>query len=136
LKKCKEENIMTSKQRKEAFNLLEDGRNWQETADAVGVTRDEIAMTFGAMFPDKKRRAKHGGAYPNIHAWKLRNGVNNDDLAAMSGISHATVSKYLRGDDCATKNFIDFILELTGMTYEECFAKEKAPEDAATSIKG
>ena len=31
---------------------------------------------------------------------------------------------------------IEMLLDITGMTFEECFAKRKAPEDAATSIKG
>lgn len=114
---------MTSNQRKKAFNLLEDGANYQETADVVGCTREEIAEVFGKMFRDKERRAKHDGAYPAIHEWKQEHGYNNHDLALLCGVHPGTVNNYLRGSMAATKGFIDKILELTGMTYEDAFRK-------------
>ena len=89
------------------------------------VTKEEIEDVFGGLFRDKQRRSNHGGVYPHIKAWKLNTGITNNDLAALSGLSVNAVGSYLRGSEKMPKFFIDIVLKLSGMTYEEAFKKEK-----------
>ena len=74
--------------------------------------------------------------YPVLYNWIIENYGSIHKFTKTIGVSDRGFRTFLYGSGGCHKFTIDKILELTGMTYEECFAKRKAPEDAATSIKG
>ncbi len=59
--------------------------------------------------------------YPNLETWIYINCKSVLDFATKIGVSHATLSRFMRGEGGCTKYVIDLILKETGMTYEKCF---------------
>lgn len=124
---------MTDKQKKVAYTMIIDGFSIHEIADATRASEKEIKKEFEFVLPKVSRKP---GAYPNLERWMKENGFTQKMVADVIGMTACNFNRTCRGKQDIAKRNIDKILELTGMTYEECFAKEKAPEDAATSIKG
>ena len=131
------EKFMTDKQKKTAYAMLIDGFSLKEVSEATRSDEAVIRKEFGMVFPElKKRRNMNSGIFPNLENWMRENKVSNKDLASVVEVTPGCMSHLRRGETDIMKRYIDRILAVTGMTYEECFAKEKAPEEAATSIKG
>ena len=66
-------------------------------------------------------RAKSLIPYVGLSDWVERNDLAYWEIAELIGVGKDTVSDGFRGKTDITKSFIDKILDITGMTYEECF---------------
>jgi transposase-like protein len=126
---------MTDKQKLKALEMLLAGASYREVARKFDVDRCVVEKMFRPVIGKRQGRPL-GSFYPNLREWMDEHGYSSNTFAARLGCSQSNMAKLMRDGGNPQKNVIDSILELTGMTYEECFAKEKAPEDAATSIKG
>jgi hypothetical protein len=133
---------MTAKeanQRKVAYAMLLDGFSPKEGARGSQMTEEEIKKLFSPIFPElKKKRQKTEGVYIGLERWLEETKMTNKQLGKLLGRSDAYVieaRKNSRGVQFKISE-VEMLLDITGMTFEECFAKEKAPEDAATSSKG
>ena len=129
---------MTDKQKSDALKMLLEGATYAEVGRKYMMPREKIRDMFcGVIGVRRVSNIPIEGLYPNLINWIKENeyGITKFGRAIGYSCSNGT-RRMLTGELSPTKNVIDKILELTGMTYEECFAKEKAPEDAATSIKG
>ena len=126
---------MTDKQKLKALEMLLNGASYREVARKFDVDRCTVEKMFRPVIGKRKGRTL-GSFYPNLREWMDEHGYSSATLAARIGYSQSNMAKLMRDGGNPQKNVIDSILELTGMKYEECFAKEKAPEDAATSNKG
>jgi hypothetical protein len=128
-----------AKQRKVAYAMLLDGFSLKEVARGSQMTEEEIKKLFTPIFPElKKKRQKTEGVYIGLEKWLEETKMTNKQLGKLLGRSDAYVieaRKNSRGVQFKISE-VEMLLDITGMTFEECFAKEKAPEDAATSIKG
>jgi len=130
---------MTDKQKKIAYAMIVDGFSIHEIAEAIRTSEKEIRKEFRFALPkepEKLRTPRKPSVYPNLARWMKETKTTHGMMAEKLGCHQTWVSAWMRGKGDPKKRDIDLVLELTGMTYEECFAKEKAPEDAATSIKG
>lgn len=123
---------MTREEKIEAFTMRIDGHTYQEIADKLGVTRQCIHQMLGADRRSKVALNDKGFIYPNLMKWMIENGVPIYDLYKKMGYTSSDSSKVykrLRGDIRFTICDIRKILEITGMSFEECFSlKEGAVE--------
>lgn len=111
---------MTKQEKVEAYEMLLNGRSFREVGDNFGVSRQRIQQ----LFPFMERRYGHADyIYPNIANWLRTKRMSLSCFAKKLGTDPYTVSKWFRGITNPKKDFIDAILVLTGMTYEEAFSE-------------
>ena len=128
-----------AKQRKVAYAMLLDGFSLKEVADGTQMTEKEIRKMFSPVFPELKKKVNRTvGVYIGLEKWIEETKASNVYIGKLLDRSDVYVLECRKGN--GTSKFkideIEMLLDITGMTFEECFAKRKAPEDAATSIKG
>lgn len=111
---------MTREQKVEAYSMLLDGHTMQEVGEKFGVSRQRIQM----LFPAVGRCGGRNYVYPNITKWMIENRMSGAELAKLVGVSASQVSSWFRGLHDPRKCFIDRILAVTGMTYEEAFYED------------
>lgn len=128
---------MTDKQKVEALQMLLNGATYAEVGRKYMLSTETIRKMFANILDGGTRRySRVECIYQGLGEWCKKNGYTAHSLGKKLGVGNGVMNKAFREEGCLRKDNIDKILELTGMTYEECFAKRKAPEDAATSIKG
>ena len=128
-----------AKQRKVAYAMLLDGFSLKEVADGTQMTEEEIRKMFSPVFPELKKKVNRTvGVYIGLEKWIKETNATNGYIGKLLDRSDMYVIECRKGNGtCKFKiDEVEMLLDITGMTYEECFAKEKAPEEAATSIKG
>lgn len=128
-----------AKQRKVAYAMLLDGFSLKEVADGTQMAEEEIRKMFGPVFPELKKKVNRTvGVYIGLEKWIKETKATNKFIGNLIGRSGAYVIQCRRNSRNAQFKIdeIEILLDITGMTFEECFAKRKAPEEAATSIKG
>lgn len=128
-----------AKQRKVAYAMLLDGFSLKEVADGTQMTEKEIRKMFSPVFPELKKKVNRTvGVYIGLEKWIEETKASNVYIGKLLDRSDVYVLECRKGN--GTSKFkideVEMLLDITGMTFEECFAKRKAPEDAATSIKG
>lgn len=126
---------MTDKQKLDALKMLLEGATYAEVGKKYMVSRERIRQMFSGVVGERRQKRKES-VYPQLAEWIANNCETYAKFATKIGASEQVVSLFMNGKSRLYKETIDKILVATGMTCEECFAKEKAPEEAATSIKG
>lgn len=107
---------------------LKDGATLQQLADEHGVSKQRMAQITGAV---RRMKAwnKTYSIYPAIDSWMKYNRVTYAMLTDMIGYAtsasaQVAVQRRLMGEREMYKGFIDSLLRVTGLTYEEAFRKE------------
>ena len=75
--------------------------------------------------------SKENCIYDGLRNWMNKYGLRISNLLLMIGSDapcRQTMYRYLRGDESMSKNVIDAILKVTGMTYEQAFVEVNANE--------
>lgn len=120
---------MTKEQKIEAYSMWLDGATIQEIADKFGVSFKYIQQLFPGTIKYIPTYSNYSNyIYPNIVDYIKRNGISITYLSKKCGISIQAMRLFLIGKSNGSKKNIDKILEVTGMKYEEAFAKEKTDE--------
>ena len=120
---------MTKEEKLEAFAMLLDGHTLQTVGERFGISKQGVQqmLTVTNMRIDM---AAQSCIYPNISRWMAQNGYGYMSIAKMCDIAPQTIQRTLsKGADCK-KSFIDKILKVTGMTYEEAFDQTKDLEES------
>jgi len=128
-----------AKQRKVAYAMLLDGFSLKEVADGTQMTEKEIRKMFSPVFPELKKKVNRTvGVYIGLEKWIEETKASNVYIGKLLDRSDVYVLECRKGNGASKFKIdeVEMLLDITGMTFEECFAKRKAPEDAATSIKG
>lgn len=105
--------------------MIVDGATYQEVADKFGVSRQYIHKVVDGFWESKHSVRKSKCIYPNIHAWLKRNRMTQGEFGTKIGVHQGHIWRLLSGTTKLTKDRIDQILEITGMSYEEAFKTEK-----------
>lgn len=116
---------MTNEEMKKALCMIVDGASYQEVADELGTTKQNVSQVCKYLFEKKMAVREDGCIYPNIYVWLRMNRVSKAELARRMDISYQQLYGILNGKRTVTKERIDQMLEITGMTYEEAFKTEK-----------
>lgn len=109
--------------KEKAIALRDQGMTYQQIADIVGVSKQRVAQICGKTAEWQFRAiTKNGCIYPYWRAWMNANRVSRNELVRRMGFSSAVkLSHWMRGDSFPTKQQIDSILRVTGLTYEQLF---------------
>ena len=115
----------------EMIELRKQGLKYNEIAEICGVSKQYVSIVCSCSNPSHFRPIGDECIYPNLAAWMNRNKVSRRELLRRMGLTtHARnynrVASYLRGDAQPRKQYIDKMLEVTGLTYEEMFYTEVA----------
>lgn len=110
-----------------ARELRANGKSYREAADALGCTYQYVhILLMDDVKTERFSRIKEKACpYVNLRNWMNENRVSRYQLMGLIGMSaHQTFRGYLKGSGAIKKAYIDRILQATGMTYEECFARD------------
>lgn len=114
---------MTKEDKIKAYAMRLDGASFQQIADEFGVTRQYIHQVITK--PGGRDRPIRRYIYPNIAIWMHEKRHSAKALAADIQVSQQCITKILKGKGNPSKQTIDRILEVTGMTYEQAFFQDK-----------
>lgn len=115
---------MSKTMKQKACEMRKDGYTMQEIADEMGVNQRTISLYVPKEERCQARNRVDNYIYPNINKWLIDNRMSMIKFAREVGITKSTMSNYLAGLSEPRKSIIDKILEITGMSYEECFREE------------
>lgn len=119
----------TEERREELREKARRGMTLQQIADEIGVSRQRAAQLTGAVRPMREWNKTYS-VYQGIDNWMKYNRVTYVMLGDMLGYapgasSSGNLARRLMGEVMLSKDLIDDILEVTGMTYEEAFKERK-----------
>ena len=122
---------MTPQDRKKQMEtLFKNGMTYAEIGCQFGISRQRVAQIIG------KRNEKYFRAikcercvYVGVRKWLIDNKISITELTRRlygnsSSDNFHSVNNRLNGSAELTKTYIDKILKITGLTYEEAFKKE------------
>ena len=104
--------------------MREKGFTLQEIADKFECSKQYVNQVLGCCGRvTNVNRTKC--IYPNIFSYRRNNNISQEKFAEILGTTQPTLSRYLNGTREIPKSFIDDVLRVTGMTYEEAFKTEE-----------
>lgn len=113
---------MTREEKIEAFAMRLDGKTYEEIGKRFGLTKQRIEQILNVSGRDMSLK---GIIYPNLcrHIREHYGSVPKfDDALGYAGRNPNLMYRRLRGEGTIAISEVRKILELTGMTFEECFA--------------
>ena len=109
--------------------LRDQGFTYQQIADHIGVSRQRVAQICGRQSDPQFRVISESCIYKNIRWWMNLHKVSRNEFVRRMGLTadaenSLRLSRVLRGEDMPRKDYIDRMMDVTGMTYEVMFATE------------
>ena len=106
---------------------LESGMTLQEVGEELGITRQRVAQLVGSI-REMREFTKTYSVYYGIDSWMKFNRVTYARFARMLGYAPSAsnqrnLARRLMGTVEVSKSWIDAVLKLTGLTYEEAFSR-------------
>lgn len=106
---------------------LESGMTLQEVGEELGITRQRVAQLVGSI-REMREFTKTYSVYYGIDSWMKFNRVTYARFARMLGYApsasnQSNLARRLMGKVDVSKSWIDAVLKLTGLTYEEAFSR-------------
>lgn len=114
---------MTNKELVQA--LVEKGFTYQAVGDLLGVSRQRVHQILTKSVTNRVSLGKKI-IYPNLLEWSLEQKCNREDFLSRMGFSCDAASKnklsrILTGKQMPTKDYIDKMIQATGLSYETLF---------------
>jgi transcriptional regulator with XRE-family HTH domain len=111
------------------LELRKRGLTHKEIAEICGCSRQYAATICAYSNPAYYRPIGDECIYPNLANWMNRHKVSRREFLKRMGLeahsrNYERFTSYLRGDTNPRKQYIDKMLAITGMTYEEMFYTE------------
>lgn len=110
--------------------MREQGMTYHQIADELGVSVGTVANALADGNPPYFRPFnKERCIYAGLRKWLNDNQVSIAELTRRIGYNpqpkiYQSFRKYLNGTNSPRKYIIDFILRVTGLTYEEAFRED------------
>jgi transcriptional regulator with XRE-family HTH domain len=106
---------------------IESGMTLKEVGEELGITRQRVAQLVGSI-REMREFTKTYSVYYGIDSWMKFNHVTYARFARMLGYApsasnQTNLAKRLMGKVEVSKSWIDAVLKLTGLTYEEAFSR-------------
>lgn len=119
----------TAEEREKFREELRNGKTLQQIGNENGISRQRVAQLVGAVQP-MKQWYKTYSVYPAIDSWLKYNRITITTFTQMLGYAanannQNNVSKRLMGKVNLQKDFIDAVLKVTGLKYEEAFKERE-----------
>lgn len=109
--------------------LRDQGMTYQQIADALGISHQAVAQTLSRYNANHfKIVTPSRCAYKGLREWMNENKVHVAELCRRCGYTPTTVNttrlkKFLTGEYDIRKSYIDQILQITGLSYEQAFGE-------------
>lgn len=108
--------------------MREQGLKYREIAEACGVSKQYVATVCGKYSPAHFVPIGEECIYPNLRKWMNENKVTRVEFLRRMGYTPHNQNYYqfnrcIWGQKYPRKNYIDKMLQVTGLTYEELFAE-------------
>lgn len=116
---------LTREEKIDMFSMRLDGYTLQEIGDKYGVTREAVRRMFAVVCCESGIVRKRY-IYPNIADWMREKRMTQTALCKEVGMAQNTVSAIMTGKQNPNFSFVQAILRLTGMSFDEAFYKEGA----------
>ena len=109
--------------------LREQGFTHRQIAEALDVSRQRAAQMCGKQDSAYFQPVGDNCPYKNLREWMNKNKVSRSEFLRRMGMTTdsnnvARFSNVLRGEHQPRKDYIERMLLVTGMTFEELFATE------------
>lgn len=112
----------------------EKGKTYRQIADEYGVSKQVIAQACGKRQVSRFRFWNESRCiYPNVRKWLNENQVGSAELVRRMGWhcysdNYARVGRWLSGKTNPSKENIDKLLSITGLSYEKFFETDSGKE--------
>ena len=121
--------IFPPSKRKQMQMLREQGLTYQKIAEQFGVSKQYVAQVCGKRDPAHFAYVSDKCIYPNLRDWMNKNKVSRMEFVRRMGLTTNAencnnLSSYINGKTHPRKQYIDKMLKVTGLTYEEMFCVE------------
>lgn len=105
------------------------GMTFQQIADKYGVSRQTVAEATCRQGYQFRHFTKERCVYPFLRRWLNENKVSVSEFTRRMGLAGSSNSRniysnYFKGKQYPSKQVIDGILKVTGLTYEKLFYRE------------
>ena len=112
--------------RKQMQMMREAGSKCKEIAEAFGVSKQYVSQVCGKGNPKYFQIVGDDCPYPNLRNWMNENKVSKMELLRRIGLAsvpsnYERLCSYINGKTFPRKPYIDKMLKVTGLTYEELF---------------
>lgn len=107
------------------------GLSCQQVANKHGVSRQYVSQCCVGVFPKYFHKAtKEGCVYRNLRKFINENRITKTELVRRCGLTaHGSnleyLERFMKGQGDPRKSYIDRLLKVTGLSYEELFSKEE-----------
>lgn len=121
---------MTDQARK-MMEAREQGLSYKEISAMFGVSKQRVGQVLGQYNPNQFRSISETGCiYPIWRKWMNENMVSRYELLRRMGLQAVprngqVLGTYMKGEASPRKSYIDKLLKVTGLTYEELFYEEE-----------
>lgn len=121
---------MSSKKEK-MRELRDQGMKQREIAELFGVSKQYVSTVCAVHQPGKYIPVGKDCVYPNLKRWMNENRVSKSEMLRRMGLERhqnnmGRLTRCIRGESQPRKDYIDKMLEVTGMTYEVMFERLEA----------
>ena len=111
---------MTNAEKIDAFDMRLNGSTWREIGDKHNITGEAVRKVLERAMRHKNRKYR-SIAYPNVGMWMKENNMSLKRLSEKVGVSYCTIRYIINGKGFASKEVINKLLKVTGMTFEQFF---------------
>lgn len=118
--------------KKQVIQDRQSGMSCKEVAERHGISMQYVSLiTSGCCTDGFKRITEKRCIYPNLRSWMNANKCSVTELVgkmylSTSAMNNVTkMSRILRGETVPKKDWIDALIEVTGMKYERLFAEKE-----------
>lgn len=125
-----ESNVIFPPSKRKQMQMLRDqGLKYREIAEKFGVSKQYVCMVCSKRNPAYFTPIDDKCIYPKLRDWMNENKISRNEFVRRMGLTTHTgnisrFGSYLMGEAYPRKQYIDKMLDVTGMTYEELFFTE------------
>ena len=122
--------MITKEQRIKMFEMRLDGKSYAKIAEEFNAPRLAVirAISGKTQFTPQYIR---NAVYPNLASWMLENGITPRKLSDSLDMSPDVVRAWLLGEREPRLSSIKALLAVTGMSFEEAFARREDAQEVA-----
>lgn len=125
---------MSEEQKSEMYAMRLSGCTYQEIADKFGCSKQYVHQSITQSRPSKSNRLANACVYRGLSEYIAKNNITICKFTGFlrpthKGYNTTRMKELLTGERSFKMTDIRKILELTGMTFEECFALKEREDD-------
>lgn len=117
---------LTKEEKIDMFSMVLDGKTYEEIGQKYGISRQRVQQLLTTN--SRSHRAVNTIIYTGLKKWLIEQDMSVAKLQSLMGFESKNVARTyikLRNKGIIKISDIKKILEITGLTFEECFGEEE-----------